>query len=563
MIDLFAVINFSGLIYWTFTSHSFDHIFLINSLLLSIENEGNPNLTLTSVSDENAVIIGNYQLKWIRNEGLSLIFIVAYPKMFPIDWSGRLLNKMSSFIQKEFTFEDTNHQYDSPLCSDSEKVLVQFKEFVRREEKGAALEAGKNNNKNNNSNEKNVKNNKKNSSSTSKEANTKTKTKTKNTNVTQRSWNDKTSRSEMASLDYSTVEPSSSSSFHEVETKNDLNEKSHLDDSSEEEEDYSEEDDESGDKNTTASTLWESFKTLTGSKPLTAADLEPALKTMKLHLIGKNVASDTADVVAKAVGKRLEGTTLRTFSSVAKMVKESTRQIIESILTPHQPIDLLNEIKSDHHRKKKRPFVVAFIGVNGVGKSTNLSKVAYWLLQHNLKVLMVAADTFRAGAVEQLNHHVKNLNKMVEGRVEIYQRGYGRDAAQIAQDGIKYGESHGFDVVLIDTAGRMQDNGPLMLALAKLVSLTVPDRVIFVGEALVGHNALSQLTKFNTTLLDRSAKPIDGILLSKVDTIDDKIGAALSMTVTAKAPILFIGVGQTYTDLKKINVKTVVDLLLK
>ena len=87
--------------------------------------------------------------------------------------------------------------------------------------------------------------------------------------------------------------------------------------------------------------------------------------------------------------------------------------------------------------------------------------------------------------------------------------------------------------------------------------------MIFVGEALVGHDALSQLSKFNSSLLDHSANPIDAILLTKVDTIDDKIGAALSMTWTAKAPILFMGVGQTYTDLKRINVKQVVDLLLK
>ena len=133
----------------------------------------------------------------------------------------------------------------------------------------------------------------------------------------------------------------------------------------------------------------------------------------------------------------------------------------------------------------------------------------------------------------------------------------------IAQDAIKYAKEKSFDLVLIDTAGRMQDNGPLMIALAKLITLNTPDRVIFVGEALVGHDALSQLQKFNSALLDHSAKPIDGILLTKVDTIDDKIGAALSMTLTAKAPILFMGVGQTYTDLKRINIKQIVDLLLK
>ena len=206
---------------------------------------------------------------------------------------------------------------------------------------------------------------------------------------------------------------------------------------------------------------------------------------------------------------------------------------------------------------------MTFVGVNGVGKSTNLSKVAYWLLQHDLKVLMVAGDTFRAGAIEQLRKHSRNLGSMAPGRIEIYERGYGRDAALVTKEAIKYANDNKFDVVLVDTAGRMQDNGPLMIALAKLISLNRPDRVIFVGEALVGHDALAQLSKFNAALLDHSAKPIDGILLTKVDTIDDKIGAALSMTLQAKAPILFLGVGQTYLDLKRINVKQVVDLLLK
>lgn len=203
----------------------------------------------------------------------------------------------------------------------------------------------------------------------------------------------------------------------------------------------------------------------------------------------------------------------------------------------------------------------------GKGKSTNLSKVCFWLLQNNLKVLIAACDTFRSGAVEQLRVHARNLRALAEGAtVDLFDKGYGKDPAGIAKEAVSYAANHGYDVVLIDTAGRMQNNEPLMRALAKLVSVNSPDKLIFVGEALVGNEAVDQLSKFNQALIDFSGlsvpRTIDGIILSKFDTIDDKVGAALSMTYTTGQPIFFIGTGQTYTDLRKMNVKSVVNALL-
>jgi signal recognition particle receptor subunit alpha len=122
-------------------------------------------------------------------------------------------------------------------------------------------------------------------------------------------------------------------------------------------------------------------------------------------------------------------------------------------------------------------------------------------------------------------------------------------------------------VVLIDTAGRMQNNEPLMRSLAKLVYMNNPDEILFVGEALVGNEAVDQLSSFNKALQNFSdrkvPRSIDGLILTKFDTIDDKVGAAISMAYTSKAPILFVGTGQTYTDIKKLNIDTVVKNLLK
>ena len=213
------------------------------------------------------------------------------------------------------------------------------------------------------------------------------------------------------------------------------------------------------------------------------------------------------------------------------------------------------------------PRRVMLYGVHGVGKSTNLCQVAYWLLDNGVEVGVAARDALRAGAVEQLRTHVQRLSASFPD-VKLYEKGYEKDPAGVASDAIQQARRDGIDVVLVDTAGRMQDNEPLMRALAKLVYVNAPDITLFVGEALVGNDAVDQLSKFNQKLIDlappgRDARTIDGILLTKFDTIDDKVGAALSMTYTSGAPILFVGSGQTYVDLKKPSVKSIVKSLLR
>ncbi|KAG0024464.1 hypothetical protein BGZ81_007702 [Podila clonocystis] len=308
------------------------------------------------------------------------------------------------------------------------------------------------------------------------------------------------------------------------------------------------------------------FKNMTGQNEMTAENLEPVMSKMKEHLINKNVAADIAQHLCDSVARGLIGETLGSFKSVQSHVKQSMETALKRILTPKSSVDLLRDIAQA--QAEKRPYTVVFIGVNGVGKSTNLSKTAFWLLQNNMKVLIAACDTFRSGAVEQLRVHVRNLKALeANAVVDLYEKGYGKDSAAIAKEAISSAKLTGHDVVLIDTAGRMQDNDPLMRALAKLVTVNNPDKIIFVGEALVGNEAVDQLTKFNAALKDFSglANPrhIDGMILTKFDTIDDKVGAALSMTYTTGQPILFVGTGQTYTDLKNMKVSHVVQSLLR
>ena len=259
-------------------------------------------------------------------------------------------------------------------------------------------------------------------------------------------------------------------------------------------------------------------------------------------------------------------------------------------------VDVLREVRAAK-AAGRRPYVITFVGVNGVGKSTSLSKVAYWLSSNGVKVSIAACDTFRAGAVEQLKTHAARL------RVPLFERGYEKDPAKVAAEAVRAAARDGVDCVLVDTAGRMQDNEPLMRALAGLISSNDPDLVLFVGEALVGNDGVDQLTQFNARLLDlapprngsgkgssnhnstnnngsgstndddenaagttvREGRPcaVDGIVLTKFDTIDDKVGAAVSMVYASGAPVMFVGCGQTYVDLKRLNVRSVVRSLLQ
>ncbi|XP_075459418.1 signal recognition particle receptor subunit alpha [Ascaphus truei] len=314
------------------------------------------------------------------------------------------------------------------------------------------------------------------------------------------------------------------------------------------------------------------LKGLVGAKSLSLEDMEPVLEKMKDHLIAKNVAAEIALQLCESVAKKMEGKVMGTFSTVTSAVKQALQESLVQILQPKRRVDVLRDVMEA--QRLRRPYIVTFCGVNGVGKSTNLAKISYWLIENGFSVLIAACDTFRAGAVEQLRTHTRRLNSLHppeehNGRtmVQLYEKGYGKDAAGIAMEAISYARNQVFDVVLVDTAGRMQDNAPLMTALAKLIAVNVPDLVLFVGEALVGNEAVDQLVKFNKALADHSvaekARLIDGIVLTKFDTIDDKVGAAISMTYTTGQPIVFVGTGQTYCDLRSLNVKAVVAALMK
>lgn len=244
---------------------------------------------------------------------------------------------------------------------------------------------------------------------------------------------------------------------------------------------------------------------------------------------------------------------------------------LRKILTPTTSLDLLRSITAvtspstlNPTASPRRPYVISVVGVNGVGKSTNLSKLAFFLLQNNFKLLIAACDTFRSGAVEQLGVHARNLKELSQrenrGQVELFEKGYGKDAANIAQDAVSYATAQNFDVVLIDTAGRRHNDARLMSSLEKFAQLANPDKILMVGEALVGSDSVAQAKNFNVAF--GAGRRLDGFIISKCDTVGDMIGSLVSMVHATGIPVVFLGVGQHYGDLRTLNVGWAVGLLM-
>ncbi|KAI9163262.1 signal sequence receptor alpha subunit [Paramyrothecium foliicola] len=310
------------------------------------------------------------------------------------------------------------------------------------------------------------------------------------------------------------------------------------------------------------------FRNVVGGKTLTKEDLDKAMKGMEEHLLQKNVAREAAVRLCQGVEKELVGTKTGSFESINSKIQSAMETSLTKMLTPTSSLDLLREIDSISappatSLRKARPYVMSIVGVNGVGKSTNLSKICFFLLQNKYKVLIAAGDTFRSGAVEQLAVHVRNLKELTAregGRVELYQKGYGKDAATVAKDAVAHAASEGFDVVLIDTAGRRHNDQRLMSSLEKFAKFAQPDKILMVGEALVGTDSVAQARNFNAAF--GSVRTLDGFIISKCDTVGDMVGTLVSLVHATNVPVLFVGVGQHYSDLRNFSVKWAVEKLL-
>ncbi|MCZ6648540.1 MAG: signal recognition particle-docking protein FtsY [Thaumarchaeota archaeon] len=276
-------------------------------------------------------------------------------------------------------------------------------------------------------------------------------------------------------------------------------------------------------------------QTLT-ERSLSEKELAELMAKLELDLIENDVAFDVVKGITDRLKVELQEEKIRRRSDMAHLVKTRLKGSIQAAFSNVETIDIFERIEATRRESDRRPFVVLFLGVNGSGKTTTVAKFAKLLANKGFSIVISAGDTHRAGAIEQLSEHSGRLG------IKLVSQRYGADPAAVARDGVNYARTHKIDVVIIDTAGRMQTSTNLMDEMAKIVRVVKPDLKIFVVDALTGNDAISQATKF----LEFTG--FDGVVLTKVDA-DAKGGAALSIVSETKKPILYLGIGQEYDDL--------------
>jgi len=271
-------------------------------------------------------------------------------------------------------------------------------------------------------------------------------------------------------------------------------------------------------------------------------DLEEPLWELEMGLLESDLALSVSEAIVESVKNQLTGTTKRIGSNTGEIVEAALKKAILDVVSA-------NTFDFDEYVKnRQKPVHIVFVGINGTGKTTSISKMTHRLLKSGYSVVLAAGDTFRAGAIDQLGIHASRLG------VKMIKHQAGADPAAVIYDAVQYAKAHKIDFVLSDTAGRMHTNMNLMAQMEKICRVSSPDLIIFVDEAVAGNDAVERAAQFN------DAVPIDGSILTKIDA-DAKGGAAISIAYITGKPILFFGIGQGYEDLKKFDPEWFVDQL--
>jgi fused signal recognition particle receptor len=259
---------------------------------------------------------------------------------------------------------------------------------------------------------------------------------------------------------------------------------------------------------------------------ITEKKIDDLLWQLEFALLEADVAFEVVEKIKQEIKNKLVGISRKDAKTI---VENSLKDIIKNILLQSEG-NFFQEIAH-----KDKPCIIMFVGVNGSGKTTAIAKLAYQLKNQGSSCIIAAGDTFRAGAIEQLSLHAAKLG------IKLIKHDFGADPAAVAYDAIEHAKAKHKDIVLVDTAGRMQTNINLMQEMKKLKRVANPDFIIFVGDSLTGNDAIEQAKRFHEVV------GIDGVILTKVDA-DAKGGAALSIAYSIKKPLYFIGIGQNYDE---------------
>jgi fused signal recognition particle receptor len=274
-----------------------------------------------------------------------------------------------------------------------------------------------------------------------------------------------------------------------------------------------------------------------------AGKLDEVLDDLEIVLLQSDVAVPVVEKVRQNLKHDLEGRKVKLGTDIEGAIRSSLEGSVRQILSK-PGLDLVATARG--HSPK--PYTVLFVGVNGTGKTTTVAKIALRLRDAGLGVVIAAGDTFRAGAIEQLLVHGERLG------IRVIRQQEGSDPAAVAFDALEHARAKKVDVVLIDTAGRQHTNENLIQEAKKIRRVVSPNLTLFVGDALSGNDVVEQARLFDEAL------GVDGLILTKLDA-DVKGGAALSATFVTGKPILFVGVGQGYADLRPFDAEWMVQRL--
>jgi fused signal recognition particle receptor len=279
----------------------------------------------------------------------------------------------------------------------------------------------------------------------------------------------------------------------------------------------------------------------------TEKDLEPVLWELQLQLIGNDVSVEVAERICQEMKDRLIGTDAPRFGGKADVVRQALTEALETVMNGRERMDLLKLVAES--KKQGEPYSIMFVGINGTGKTTTIAKITHMLQNAGYSVVLASGDTYRAGAIEQLEEHGRRLG------TRVIKHKYGSDAAAVGFDAIEHARAQGIDAVIIDTAGRMQTNRNLMDELQKVKRVVDPKLTIMILDSLIGNDATEQAMTFNDHI------GFDAAILTKVDA-DAKGGSSLSVSYLTGKPVLFIGVGQEYGDLQPFEAQWFAEKLL-
>lgn len=282
-------------------------------------------------------------------------------------------------------------------------------------------------------------------------------------------------------------------------------------------------------------------------KEISDTEISQILDEFLLVLVENDVAYSVAQNICDSLRAKLRAVEVRRFSDSTEPAKAVLRELLLELLKgsgEESFFKVLNE-----RRSEQKSAIILFVGVNGTGKTSSIAKIGHLLLRRGFSVVVAAADTYRTGSIEQIEEHARRIG------IKTIKHAYGGDAAAVAFDAVNYANAHGINVVLIDSAGRMQTNKNLLEEMKKVARVAKPDLTILVVDALTGNDAVEQGQKFS------EAVHIDGVILTKLDA-DAKGGSAISMAAVIGKPVLFATVGQNYDDLVSFEPEQMVEKML-